>query len=130
MKTDYTPLLKVKRYFKNKVGLVGMRLKTWLKFENLWRDFPTDSVQSKNAMGPPSKCLLDNTFLHFLIHCFVSFYVINNLQFLISSKMFYFLDFPLNFFQEILLTSVSFFINMLKLRVVKLIFILDFFVNK
>ena len=30
------------------------------------KEFPADSVQSKNAMGPPSECTLDNILLiHF-----------------------------------------------------------------
>ena len=92
----------------------------WLKFENLWKNFPAGSMQSKNAMGPPWKCTLDNILLHFFKTLFYySFYNINNLQFLISLSMFYSSDFSF-FSRTIFLTLASFSINMLKLSVVKL----------
>ena len=54
-----------------------------------------------------------------------SFYNINSLQFSISLNMFYCLDF--SFFSKVtFLTSVSFFINMLKLSIGKLVLVLDF----
>ena len=127
-----------------------------MKFENLWKNFPADSVQSKSAMGPPSKWTLDNILLHFLIYYFVRVFIISIIQFLISLtlswrrplsyrhgnqwtgfymitasvmkglNMFYRLGFSF-FSRTIFLTSVSFFINMLKLSVVKLVFILGVF---
>ena len=104
-----------KRWFQKKNRFGKNAPKTWLKFDNLWNNFLANSVQSKNAMGPPSKCTLDNIFLHTLFNTLFchSFHNINNLQFLISLNVFYSLDFSF-FSKTIFLASVCFFIKMLK----------------
>ena len=41
------------------------------------KNFPADSVQPKNAMGPPSKLILDNILLQSLIHYFATGLIIS-----------------------------------------------------
>ena len=78
MRTDKTPLLKVKKRWFQKQNRFGRNApQTWLKFENLWKNFPAGLVQSKNAMGPPSKCTLDNILLDFFIHYFITVFTIS-----------------------------------------------------
>ena len=77
----------------------------------------------KECNGSSIKMHFEQHFATLFCH---SFHNTNNLQFLISLYMFYSLDF-LFFSRTIFLTSFSFFINMLKLCVVKPVFILDFF---
>ena len=78
MRTDKTPLLKVKKRWFQKQNRFGRNApQTWLKFENLWKNFPVDSVQYKNTIGPPSKYTLDNILLYFLIHHFVTVFIIS-----------------------------------------------------
>ena len=107
---------------KIKVVLGGMRFKPGWNSKIFERNYQ----QTPFSQGINESSIKMHFGQHFATLSCHSFHNTNNLQFPISLNMFYSLDF-LFFSRTIFLTSFSFFINMLKLCVVKLVLILDFF---